>query len=186
MFYTIFIIPIHNSAIYYFASIARPIRTIINKLYTEITRRYTDLIFKPWLFRLIAFTFSLSMTNAPDDFYIRLRREIARASFVERVNIPRISFRIESFQVIAIQARRKAPCVFRSAMRATHIWPRVCVRGRGMHASCVYVCCVHIYLYIGPWMERELEREHMRPGPQLNMPRANIYAVAINQFDCLW
>jgi len=44
----------------------------------------------------IAFTSANLGDDKRDDFYIRLHREMARTSFVERVNIPRISFRIES------------------------------------------------------------------------------------------
>jgi len=48
------------------------------------------------ILRQIAFTSANLGDDKRDDFYIRLHREMARTSFVERVNIPRISFHIES------------------------------------------------------------------------------------------
>lgn len=48
------------------------------------------------ILRQIAFTSANFGDDKRDDFYIRLHREMARTSFVERVNIPRISFHIES------------------------------------------------------------------------------------------
>lgn len=106
---------------------------------------------------------SSSMTNAPEGFYIRLRRKMARASFVERVNIPRISFRIVSLQVIAIEARRKARCVFRSAMRVAHTpYDRVhvCAAAICMRHMCGLCVYIHMYLHICTFVDgRELESE---------------------------
>lgn len=125
---------------------------------------------------------TLVMTNARDDFYIRLHREMARTSFVERVNIPRISFRIEP---PSDNDRREA----RSTLRLSQ-WCESHILHDHVHR---YTCCcgmhVCVCMYIIYALRRE-EREHMHihthSGPQLSMPRANIYAVSINQFGCLW
>lgn len=132
-----------------------------------------------------------SSSNAPEDFYIWLRQKMARASFVERVNIPRISFRIVSLQVIAIETRQSILRLPQRDASCTYtVWLHTCMRGRGMDASHVCAVCAYIctYTYVCTSVDRERVRgrEHMRPGPQLSMPRANIYAVAINQFGCLW
>lgn len=134
------------------------------------------------ILRQIAFTSANLGNDVHDDFYIRLHRKMARTSFVERVNIPRISFCIES---PSDSDRREA----RSTLRL----PQWCephipynhvhryTRGRGMHT--LPRMCVYIHRTCAQ-MERS-GHMHMHSGPQLSMPRANIYAVAINQFGCL-
>lgn len=85
---------------------------------------------------------------------------------------------IESFQVIAIEARRKAS----SAARCEPIHrvrPRVCMRGRGMHASwvyaclCVCVCMLRAYILI----HRSVDGERVRARAYASRAAAQ-YAVS--------